>query len=336
MVGVTGGTGMVGAHLLFELVSNGENVRALKRKTSNLSVVKRIFSYYSHESDILFKKIEWVEGDILDLVSLEDAFEGIDKVYHAAAFVSFVPAEKQKVFDNNINGTANVVNACLTKGVKKLCHISSIAALGSSADGGSIDETMIWSPSKRHSSYSISKFHSEMEVWRGIEEGLDAVIVNPSVIIGPGDWNKSSSALFSAINKGLKFYPLGNTGYVDVRDVAKCSVILMNSDITNERFILNADERTYKEVFQLIAKSVNKPAPSIAAKRWLAEIGWRVEWLRCFVFRKTPQITKETVSAGYNNSAYSNKKIIEKLGFSFIPIEQSIDDTGKLTPIIEL
>ena len=208
--------------------------------------------------------------------------------------------------------------------------MSSVAAIGHSAEGIISDESMIWTPSKSHSAYSISKFHSEMEVWRGIEEGLQAVIVNPSVIIGPGNWDKSSTALFSSIYKGLKFYPSGSTGFVDVRDVAKAMLMLMESDISGERFILNASEMKYKDVFQIIASSLNKSAPNIAVKRSLAEIGWRTEWLKSFILRTNPQITRETVASGFNNSAFSNKKIVEKLDFKFIPVEQSIRDTGAL------
>jgi dihydroflavonol-4-reductase len=328
MIVVTGGTGLVGSHVLYELTKNGQKVKALRRASSDISNVKTTFSIYHPNPESLFKLIEWVDADVMDLVSLEDAFAGADKVYHTAAFVSFAPGRKQQVFDVNIIGTANVVNACVSQKVKKICHVSSIAAIGRSAEGAAAHESLIWTPSKNHSAYSVSKFHSEMEVWRGIEEGLQAVIVNPSVIIGPGIWDKSSSALFSTVYKGLKFYPSGSTGFVDVRDVAKAMVLLMESPISGERYILNASEMKYKDAFQYIAKSLNKPAPSIAVKRWVAEIGWRVEWLKSFILRTDPQITRETVASGFNNSAFSNKKIIEKIGIQFIPIEQSIRETG--------
>ncbi len=183
MIVVTGGTGLVGSHLLYELVLKGERIKALKRNSSNTGNTLRTFHYYSKDADKLFSLIDWVEGDILDLVSLEEAFEGASMVYHTAAFVSFVPSRKKKILNNNIQGTANVVNACLTKKVGKLCHVSSVSALGHAIDGLQTDEEMIWSPSKHRSYYSVSKFHSEMEVWRGIEEGLNSVIVNPSFIL---------------------------------------------------------------------------------------------------------------------------------------------------------
>jgi dihydroflavonol-4-reductase len=328
MIVVTGGTGLVGSHLLYELTKQGLHVRAIKRPTSNISAVKQIFSIYNNQPNTQFNLIEWIDADVLDFVSLEEAFSGAEKVYHAAAYVSFAASQKQKVYEINIKGTANVVNACLSKGVKKLCHVSSVAAIGNTTDGLAADESMIWTPSKNHSVYSISKFHSEMEVWRGIEEGLEAVIVNPSVIIGPGDWDKSSTALFSAIYNGLKFYPSGSTGFVDVRDVALAMVQLMDSSISGERFILNASEKKYKYIFSLIAQSLNKPAPSFAVKRWMAEIGWRIEWFKSFLIRTQPKITRETVSSGFNNSAFSNKKITQRTFFQFIPIEQSIIDTG--------
>ncbi len=183
MIVVTGGTGLVGSHLLYELTSRGFQVKALKRESSNINQTLRIFEYYSENAPALFAKIEWVNGDILDRISLDENINEGDEVYHTAAFVSFVPSLKRKVFNNNIIGTENIVNVCLSKKARKLIHVSSVAALGSSIDKLPVTEDLIWSPSKKHSNYSISKFHSEMEVWRGIEEGLNAVILNPSIIL---------------------------------------------------------------------------------------------------------------------------------------------------------
>jgi nucleoside-diphosphate-sugar epimerase len=330
MIVVTGGTGLVGSHLLYELTSKGIRVKALKRNTSNIENVLRTFGYYSENANKLFSLIDWAEGDILDLVSLEEAFEGASKVYHTAAFVSFVPSSKRKILKNNIQGTANVVNACLTKKVGKLCHVSSVAALGNAVDGLPTNEEMIWSPSKQRSYYSVSKFHSEMEVWRGIEEGLSAIIVNPSLILGPGNWDNGSSALFKTIYNGLKFYPPGITGFVDVRDVAKAMVQLMDSSISGERFILNSEDWKFEKVFQHIAKEFGKPIPSIEVKRWMGSLAWRAEWLRYLITGKEPQITCETVASGFNKSGFSNEKIKQSLGFQFIPIAQSISETARI------
>jgi nucleoside-diphosphate-sugar epimerase len=330
MIVVTGATGLVGSHLLFELVLKGVKVRALYRNTNTLPNVKRTFSYYSKNPDTLIQNIEWIEGDILDLVSLEKAIQGASQVYHTAAIVSFAPSQKRKMLENNIYGTANVVNACLSAKVEKLCHVSSVAAIGHPEDTLLATEDLIWSPAKHRSYYSISKFHSEMEVWRGIEEGLKAVIVNPSIILGPGNWDKGSPAIFSTINNGLKFFTPGSTGYVDVRDVAKIMVQLMQSDISGQRFILNAEDKSYKDVFELVAQSLGKKAPSIGVRRWMAEIAWRANWLATIITRKEPKITREIVASGFNHSSFSSAKIKKELGYGFISIEQSIQDTCRI------
>jgi dihydroflavonol-4-reductase len=330
MIVVTGGTGLVGSHLLFELTSKGNNVKALKRHSSRTENVLKTFRYYSEKAEELFSMIDWVEGDILDFVSLEEAFERATKVYHTAAFVSFVPAKKKKILNNNIQGTANVVNACISKNVGKLCHVSSVAALGHAMNGLLSNEELIWSPSKHRSYYSVSKFHSEMEVWRGIEEGLNAIIVNPSFILGPGNWDGGSSTLFKTIYSGIRFYPPGITGFVDVRDVAKAMVQLMDSNISGERFILNSEDWKFENIFTQIANAFNKPIPNIEVKRWMGALAWRAEWLRCLLTRKDPQITRETVNSGFSKSGFSSEKIKQRLGFQFIPIEQSISETAKI------
>ena len=330
MIVVTGGTGLVGSHLLYELTSKGNRIRALKRNSSDTNSVLQVFSYYSDKAEELFKLIEWIEGDILDLISLEDAFDGATKVYNLASLVSFNSSDKKKILNTNIYGTANVVNTCLSKNIQKLCHVSSISALGSSSDGLPVTEEAIWSPSKRRSYYSISKFHSEMEVWRGIEEGLHAVIVNPSVIIGPGFWNRGGSQLYKVIHSGLNYYPPGTTGYVDVRDVARIMVRLMDSNISGERFILNSENCLYKSIFQQIAKSLSVNEPKIEIKRRIANWAWKLEWIRSLVLRKQPQITRETIAIGFKQLLYSGDKIKQELNIAYITIEQSIKDTAKI------
>jgi nucleoside-diphosphate-sugar epimerase len=328
---VTGGTGLVGCHLLYELVSKGKAVKAIRRNSSDIFQVKHVFSYYSENAEELFQKIEWIEADILDQMSLEDVFEEGDKVYNCASFVSFNPSDKEKIIETNIGGTTNVVNACLNKKVNKLCHISSVAALGNSVDGLPIDETRIWSPSKKKGSYyKLSKFHSEMEVWRAIEDGLNAVIVNPSIIIGPGNWEKGSSQFFSVIDKGLKYYTSGSMGFVDVRDVARMMVLLMESEICAERFLLNSENVGYKKLLDLVADALNKEKPRTEVKPWLGAIGWRLEKIRSFITASEPQITRDTVSTSFKAVKFSNKKIREKLGVEFVPFEQSINDTATL------
>lgn len=334
MILVTGGTGLVGSHLLFDLAKKGENIRALKRENSSLQDVRDCFAYYSDKADELFDKIEWVNGDMLDTDSLDDALEGITKVYHSAALVSFKKADKNLMKNINVEGTRNIVDACLDHKIEKLCFVSSVAALGTPEEKEDIvSETTPWSPEDKRSGYSISKFNSELEVWRGIEEGLDAVIVNPSIILGPGQWHKGSSLLFTTVAKGMKYFTRGITGYVDVRDVSKAMVQLMDSDIKNERFLLNADNCSYEFIFKSIAKALNLPEPQKYASPLLTGIGWRLAYLKKIFLFQEPGFTRATARSSHNRTYYSNQKIKDTLNFEFITVEDSIKDAAKHYPI---
>lgn len=334
MIFVTGGTGLVGSHLLFDLLSKGEKVRALRRENSNIELVRTIFGYYSDKADELFNSIEWFDGDMLDPFSLDEALKGIKVVYHSAALVSFKKDDHKSLQDINVEGTRNLVNACLEADIRKFCMVSSIAALGSPEEGEDVvTEKTPWSPEEKRSGYSISKFKSELEVWRGIEEGLNAVIVNPSIILGPGHWGKGSSQLFSTVANGLKYYTKGITGYVDVRDVSRIMVKLMESDITNERFILNGEDCTYEFIFKSIAKQIGMLGPQKYASRRMTEIGWRMAYLQKIFLFKRPSFTKETARAAHNVKHFSNQKIKDALNFEFISIEKSIKDTLSHYPI---
>ncbi|MGQ8335586.1 NAD-dependent epimerase/dehydratase family protein [Sunxiuqinia sp. A32] len=334
MIFVTGSTGLVGSHLLFDLVSKGENVRALKRSSSNLNWLKKIFSYYSDQHEKLFGQIEWVEGDILDYHSMEDLLSGVTEIYHCAAMVSFHSNDHDSMLNNNVKGTANLINAAIHNNVKKFCHISSIAALGKTQDGSEINEETYWIPSKQKSSYSLSKFFSEMEVWRGIEEGLEAVIVNPSIILGPGNWDIGSPKLFQAIGKGLKYYTKGETGFVDVRDVSQAMIQLMdekNFSITrNQRFILNAGNLSYQEFFNKIADALQKPRPRTFASDLILQAAWRAARLASFFSRKRPTITRDTVSGSNSISHYNGRKITNAIDFQYKDLDETINDIAKL------
>jgi nucleoside-diphosphate-sugar epimerase len=330
MIFVTGGSGLVGSHLLFDLVSSGKQVRALKRKNSSIELTKKIFGYYSNDTEKLLNFIEWIEGDVMDIYSLYDAMQDIDQVYHAAAMVSFHPSDQKEMMKINVDGTANVVNACLYKNVKKICYVSSIATLGRTDNDELVNEETQWKNSKNNSQYSISKYGAEREVWRGTIEGLPAVIVNPSVIIGPGDWKKGSSQLFQKLWDGLKFYTDGVNGYIDVRDVSKAMILLMESDIANSRFILSSENLDYLELFTMISEGLNKKIPSIKANYLLSQFAWRAEKLRSSITGKKPLITKETARTAFHKYYYSNEKIKKALNFEFIPMPQSISDTSKL------
>lgn len=334
MILVTGGTGLVGAHLLYELTNSGLKVKALRREQSNTGWVKKIFSYYSNRVDELFDQIEWVEGDILDYLSLEEALKGVTCIYHCAAIVSFHGDDNDMMLNNNVKGTGNLIDAAIHNGVRQFCHVSSIAALGKTQDGSEITEETYWTPSKRKSGYSLSKFFSEMEVWRGIEEGLDAVIVNPSIIMGPGNWEIGSPKLFQSIWKGLNYYTKGISGFVDVRDVVKAMILLMDDNrfeqVKNQRFILNAGNLSYQDFFNKIADGLNKPRPRSFASDIKLHIAWRMAKAASFFTGKRPVITREAVSGTNQKNHYSGEKITRTIGFEYRSLDSSIADIAEI------
>jgi dihydroflavonol-4-reductase len=322
---VTGATGLVGSHLIFDLVTKGEQVRALKRKTSDLMHVQKLFSSQPE----LFKKIEWVEGDVTDIFSLEEVMKGISKVYHCAAIVSYDPAEAESMFKINVEGTANVVNLCLENKVEKLCHVSSVAAINRLEEDEMITENAEWKNSKHHSNYALSKYGAEREVWRGIAEGLNAVIVNPTIIIGRGNWKTGSTAMFGQVWKGLKFYTNGVSGFVDVHDVTRIMIQLMESSIKAERFIISSENVPFRLVLDMISKKLGKPLPSIYANNFLRGIAWRVEALKKLLFKTRPFITRETAHSGSIKVRFSNEKIKKMLHVDFIPVQKAIETTSE-------
>jgi nucleoside-diphosphate-sugar epimerase len=329
MILVTGGTGMLGAHLLLELTKSESRIRAIKRTSSHINLVEKIFSIYDSNASELLKKIEWVNADLLDYDALGDCFENIDLVYHCAGFVSYQPKDKDLVMKINIEGTANMVNLCLDKKIKKLCHVSSIAALGVSANGELIDEETYWQPDQKSSVYTQSKYYSEIEVWRGIAEGLNAVIVNPAVILGVGNWNQGSAAIFQKMWEGLRFYTKGVTGFVDVRDVCKAMTMLMNSEFSSQRYVVSAENISWKQMFGTIAKSLNKQEPSIYANPLLTGLAWRGEKLKSMLSGKSPLITKETARTSHKQLYYSNTKICNAIPINFTPINDTISQIAK-------
>ena len=330
MILVTGGTGLVGSHLLYQICQSETKVLAIKRAHSNTNLVRQVFSYYTEKADALFQKIEWVDADLLNISELDFAFQGATKVYHCAAWISFNPKHKTKMMHTNIEGTTNVVNLCLAHRIKKLCYVSSVAAIGQPIDGGSIDENTPWENSPRNSSYALSKYRSEMEVWRGIEEGLNAVIVCPAIILGPGKWEKGSSMLFKQVWKGLSFYTSGTNGFVDVRDVANVMIQLMEGTIKSERFIICSENIPFKKTFDYIADTLGKKKANIKIGPFISTISWRIAKIISIISRKTPLITKEIVLAGNSISIYENKKIKRALNYQFKPVQQSCKDFSTL------
>jgi len=326
MVFVTGGTGFLGAHLLYQLLVNKAHIKALRRSNSNENLLRRVFGFYHKNPKDLIDKIEWIEGDLLDIYSLEDILNDVSTIYHAAATVSFQPADKDIMMQTNIEGTANLVNIANEKKIKKFCHVSSIAAIGRADNDNTIDEETRWRASKRNSTYAVSKYGAEREVWRGIEEGLNAVIVNPSIILGPGEVNSGSGKLIKTMLDGLKFYTSGINGYVDVRDVVKAMILLVDSKISGERFILSAENLSYRELFEMIAEELGKSPPAYKASKWMGEVAWRIEHIKGKLTGTKPLITKETANTAVNIYRYSNHKITGQLDFQFIPIQQTIKE----------
>lgn len=327
MILVTGGTGLVGAHLLLHLLENGaEKIRSTYRDSRNLTKTKQLFELYKKGD--LYTKIDWVLADILDVPALEIAFQEVDYVYHCAALISFDPAEEDKLRKVNIEGTANIVNFCIDKKVKKLCYVSSIAALGDliPSEGKHPNQTPIneqteWNPEVPHSDYAISKYGAEMEVWRGLQEGLPVVIVNPGVILGPGFWNQGSGILFQTVKKGISFYTNGSTGYVSVIDVVTIMHRLMRSDCSGEKFILISENWTYKDILDNIAAKLDVKKPTIQASSGLLNLAWRLDWIKSKIFQSKRKLSKTSAASLLSQTVFSNDKIKKELNYSFTSIE---------------
>ena len=315
MILVTGATGFVGSVLVRQLAEQNIAIRCIKRSTS---VIPDILLPYA-------KFIDWREADILDTPLLEDAFEGVTQVYHCAAWVSFKQADKDPMIHTNVTGTANVVNLCMEHDAR-LVHVSSIAAVGIAKPGQLITEKNHLEETPANNIYAISKLESEMEVWRGIAEGLEAVVVNPSVIIGPSAGTEGSGKIFETVRNGLKFYTRGSCGLVDVEDVARCMIALMNSDISAERYIVNSENWDYKNLFETIARCFNQKPPATEAKPWMLELAWRGASLVATLTGKDPSLDKIAARAATVEQNYDNSKIKKEIGFEFKPVEKSIGE----------
>ena len=307
---ITGATGLLGSHLIKPLSQQNKKIKAL----------------YRNEIPFVDSNIEWIKGDLFDTVLLEEILSGVDEVYHCAGKVSFNPKVKKELFKTNVEGTANIVNACLNAGVKKLLHVSSVSALGRLRENTIITEEMQWSEETSNSVYGESKYLAEMEVWRGIAEGLNAVIVNPTIILGAGDWNNGSSEIFKTIYKEFPYYSDGVTGFVDVMDLVTAMILLMNSDISAERFIINADNISYKDLFDMIAEAFHKKPPHKKVSPFMAASIWRLERIRSLFTGKAPFITKETARTAMAKVYFDNNKLLQALpSFKYTPFKNSVE-----------
>ena len=328
MVLVTGATGLVGSHLLISLLQENDSVKALYRNSKHIEKVKNVFAYKNQLN--LFDKINWIEGDITDIPSLNSAFENISTVYHCAALISFDPKDEEKLRKVNIEGTANVVNCCIDFGVKKLCHVSSIAALGDTKEGETtITEETDWNPEKLHGDYAISKYGAEMEVWRGFQEGLEVVIVNPGVIFGYGFPKQGSSVVFNSVKKGLSLYTKGTTGIVTVEDVVQCMILLMKKEINGQQYTLVAENPTIETVLNTIADDLGVKKPSIYANKTLIQIAWRMDWFLSKILGKKRSFTKAIANASHSTNIYDNSKIVTELNYSFLDMKSYLTTLSK-------
>lgn len=313
---VTGASGLLGAHLLQELLKQGDELVALYR-----SEIPAPFTAGENE------KIHWVQGDILDVVLLVDLMQDCDRVYHCAGLVSFNPSKAEELMKINVEGTANVVNAALAAGIQRLVHVSSVAALGRKRNNTTVTENVKWEDNANPSVYGMSKYLGELEVWRAISEGLNAVIVNPVIILGLSQWGNGSSAMFRNAFNEFPWYTEGVSGFVDAADVAKAMVLLMETDIAEERFIISAENRSYRSVFTEMAMAFGKKPPSRKVNPWLASIVWRVERIKSFITRKEALLTKETAETAQQKVEFNNSKILNALpGFAFKPLGQTIKE----------
>lgn len=333
MIFVTGGTGLIGSHLLYVLSkTETTRVKAIYRDESKIKNVKKVFEHYdSVAGSELFKKIDWVVCDILNLPELKEEMTGAEYVYHCAALVSFRKKDFRKLIQINRFGTANIVNLSLDLTIKKLCYVSSTAAIGKPINTGSreLTEDEKWNPDTKVSGYSMSKHLAEKEVWRGIEEGLSAVIVNPSVVFGAGDWNESSLTIFKNVNKGLAFYPPGGNAFVDARDVVSVMMNLMRSNSNAERYLCIGENASFKKMLSTIAFELNKKPPRLKVGKFLMGIAWRLAWLVSLFSSKPASLTKASVKSSFETTHFSNKKVTKELNYTFKKLDEMIENAVK-------
>lgn len=320
---ITGATGIVGAHVALQLLMQNKPVVAIKRKDSDLTKTKKLFFYYTADAQILFDKIKWVEADINDIFSILDALEGIETVYHCAGFVSFNKKDRKQMYKINAEGTANIVNACLEKNIKALCHVSTIATLQNPDITKNIDESVYWKSSPAASDYAISKYNGEREVWRGIEEGLHAVIVNPGVILSPGFWNQSSGKIIQNCYKATSFYTNGSSGTIDAKDVAACMIELVEKKQFNKRFVLIENNYSFRELFSQIHKQLGRKEPGIEAGKWMLKLARYADAFRALITGKEQILTKETVIAALEKNTFNNQRIKQALNYQFVPLTET-------------
>ena len=329
MIFVTGSTGLLGTHLLHRLASEGKKVRAMHRNGAAFDEVESVFRFLGDKDLRLFSTIEWVEGDVTDIYSLLENMKGCKEVFHLAAVVSYHRKDRQRMYDVNVGGTANVVNTALHYKVDKFCHVSSIASFGRTHDGQRIDESTPWTDGNLHTHYGITKHLSDMEVWRAFQEGLMGVIVNPGFIVGPGSFDRSSPTVFKKIRRGVPYYPPGGTGMVGVSDVVRAMTGLMEKEITNEQYIAVGENLSFGELFREVSKELGYPIPTKEARPWMLQAMRIVEWTREKLTGKKAVITNESIKNSGLRFYYETGKIRKELNFQFQPVAKAIEETAR-------
>ena len=312
MVLVTGGTGFLGAYIIKNLIEKGCPVRAIRRSAK--------FPFFIPQH--IWQQVEWIEGDVLDVIALNDAMQGVSAVIHAAAIVSFHREQRKDMYQTNIEGTANVVNAAIENNVLRFLHISSVAALGRTKKSEKVDEYRQWEENSNNTHYAITKRHAELEVWRGFAEGLQGAIINPSTILGFGDWHNSSCAIFKNAHKGFPWYTQGVNGFVGVEDVAEATVQLLQSNIHQKRFIVNADNWSFQQLLNTIADGFGKKRPHRKATPFLGEFAWRLEGFKSLFTDGKPLLTRESARVAHSRTQFDNTALLKALpGFCYTPLD---------------
>lgn len=319
----------MGGHLTATLLLQGKQVRAMYRNREKIKHTKEILSFYTNEVEKYFGKIEWVEADVTDIFLLEEAMNGIEEVYHCAGLVSFHESDAKLLHKINGEGAANVINIALEKKVKKFCHVSSVATLQVQANKKYIDELSVWKTASGNSSYAISKYRGEFEAWRGLSEGLNVVVVNPSLIMGAGCWGQSSGELITRAYKWLPFYTEGVTGYVDVKDVVNCMIKLTDENKFGERYILNAENISFYEVISELRKNFNKKPVRLKAGKFIMHTGRYADAVVSLLVGKKRMITSDIITSASERNYYDNSKICRELNYIFMPVKETLASVCK-------
>lgn len=318
--------------MLLRLLQSGNKVRAIHRKDSDLQAVKTVFGYYlpQDEADFLFGEILWFPASLTDIPALSEAFKGVSRVYHCAALVSFNSKDTAALRKTNIEGTANIVNFCISQQVEKLCYISSVSTMDRNIGAKFIVEDFTWFPEKDHTEYAISKHGAEIEVWRASQEGVPVVIMNPGVILGPGFWDKGTGQIFNKVYEGLNYHFPKITGFVGVKDVASLAIKAMESPVENEQYIVVAENLSFKEIFDHVAISFGKTPPRKPLQPWMVYIGWLYQAITSSLFGLKKQISKRDHKSLFEHSYYSNEKVKNEFSYEFIPVKNVIEETAEI------